>query len=130
MAHVLIIDDHPVVHEGVAAAADNTLSFVGAYQPYAVYLPAELRAPTPLAVFVHGCFWHRHRCRFGCATPSTRAAFWQAKFAANVSRDRRTLAALRRAGWHVLIVWECQTRDKERLRARLATLLLRFEKRT
>lgn len=60
-------------------------------------------------VFVHGCFWHRHTgCRFA-TTPSTRAEFWQAKFAANTARDRRNATRLRAAGWQVLTVWECQT---------------------
>lgn len=76
-----------------------------------------------LVVFVHGCFWHRHRCRSGLATPATRPAFWKAKFAQNVERDRRTMRALRRDGWRVLVIWECQTRDADRLRARLAALL-------
>lgn len=75
------------------------------------------------AVLIHGCFWHRHSCVRGRSEPSTRRAFWRAKFAANVQRDRRAVKALRRAGWRVLIVWECQTRDIERLRARLSKFL-------
>ncbi len=59
-------------------------------------------------IFVHGCFWHRHHgCRF-TTTPSTNRAFWRRKFESNVERDRRTVARLRRAGWRVLTVWECQ----------------------
>lgn len=60
-------------------------------------------------IFVHGCFWHRHACDAGRSTPATRTDYWQAKFARNVSRDRRTLARLRREGWSVMVVWECQT---------------------
>src|SRR6056297_3191452 len=59
------------------------------------------------AVFVHGCFWHRHP---GCAkatTPATRAEFWQAKFARNVARDAAAEAALAELGWRVAVVWEC-----------------------
>lgn len=68
-----------------------------------------------LAVFVHGCFWHRHaRCRF-TATPATRKPFWLAKFAANVERDRRNRRGIRKAGWRALVIWECQTRDPRRL---------------
>jgi DNA mismatch endonuclease (patch repair protein) len=59
-------------------------------------------------IFVHGCFWHRHACKYGRATPQTRAAFWAEKFARNVARDRTTRRQLRRAGWRVLIIWECQ----------------------
>jgi len=61
------------------------------------------------AVFVHGCYWHRH---LGCpraTTPRRNASFWRAKLAANVARDRRAAATLRRNGFRVLIVWECQT---------------------
>lgn len=58
-------------------------------------------------VFVHGCYWHRHRgCRFA-TTPSTRVEFWNRKFAENVARDRRNVRALRRGGWRVFVVWEC-----------------------
>jgi DNA mismatch endonuclease, patch repair protein len=74
-------------------------------------------------IFVHGCFWHRHQgCRF-TTTPSTRARFWQDKFSRNVARDRRTAAALRRLGWSVITVWECQLRRPDRLRARLQRFL-------
>ncbi len=59
-------------------------------------------------VLVHGCFWHRHKgCRFAY-TPKSRTAFWNAKFDANVERDRRTARELRRLGWKVVTVWECE----------------------
>jgi DNA mismatch endonuclease (patch repair protein) len=74
-------------------------------------------------VLVHGCFWHHHSgCRFAY-TPKTRRDFWSAKFKANMERDRRTQKALRRAGWQVLIIWECQTRDLNRLARSLKTML-------
>lgn len=60
------------------------------------------------AIFVHGCFWHRHPgCRFA-TTPATRRAFWQAKFRENVERDHRQQRTLRSAGWRVLVIWECE----------------------
>lgn len=60
------------------------------------------------AVFVHGCFWHRHAgCRFA-TTPATRIDFWQAKFAANVVRDRAKSAELRKLGWRPIVIWECE----------------------
>lgn len=66
-------------------------------------------------VFVHGCFWHRHRgCRFA-TNPATNSAFWSAKFSANVSRDTRNARMLRQLGWQVLVIWECQTRFEEAL---------------
>lgn len=65
-----------------------------------------------LAIFVHGCFWHAHRdCRLA-KTPTTNVEFWQAKLANNVERDGRAIAALRSAGWRVLVVWECATRGE------------------
>jgi DNA mismatch endonuclease, patch repair protein len=62
------------------------------------------------AIFVHGCFWHRHACGAGQSTPASRMEYWNAKFARNVLRDRSNLRKLRRLGWSVLVVWECQTR--------------------
>ena len=60
-------------------------------------------------VFVHGCFWHRHKdCQF-TATPKTRAEFWQQKFAANLKRDALATERLEASGWRVLVVWACQT---------------------
>jgi DNA mismatch endonuclease (patch repair protein) len=64
------------------------------------------------AIFVHGCFWHRHDgCRFA-STPSTRRKFWADKFERNVHRDWRNIQDLRRMGWRVLVVWECALRKR------------------
>jgi len=70
-------------------------------------------------IFVHGCFWHCHNCRYGTVTPATRAGFWSAKRAGNVERDRRKREELENAGWRVETVWECDTRDESRLRSLL-----------
>jgi DNA mismatch endonuclease (patch repair protein) len=60
------------------------------------------------AIFVHGCFWHRHKnCRFAY-TPKSRVAFWSEKFRRNVERDHENKAALRKLGWRVVTVWECE----------------------
>ena len=64
-------------------------------------------------IFVHGCFWHSHRCRYGRVTPRTNAGFWQNKRLGTVARDRRNRHDLRRDGWQVLTVWECWTRELE-----------------
>ena len=65
-----------------------------------------------VAIFVHGCFWHRHaECRFA-KLPSSNADFWHNKLDGNVQRDRQVVEALRSAGWRILTVWECATRDK------------------
>lgn len=77
-----------------------------------------------LAVFVHGCFWHRHGCPAGRRSPAVNRAFWEAKFEANARRDRRAVGALRRAGWRTMTVWECQLRrGPEAARRRLARAL-------
>ncbi|WP_081421704.1 very short patch repair endonuclease [Tardiphaga robiniae] len=60
------------------------------------------------AVFVHGCFWHRHTgCKY-CTTPSSNLPFWSDKFSQNVQRDARNVSDLRMAGWRVGVIWECQ----------------------
>ena len=58
-------------------------------------------------IFVHGCFWHRHPGCKVATTPKSNAAFWEEKFRRNVERDARVVATLRRLGWRVKIVWEC-----------------------
>jgi len=63
-------------------------------------------------IFVHGCFYHMHDCSNGKAVPKTNVEFWQTKRLSNVERDIRNLAALKRAGWKVLCVWECMTKPK------------------
>jgi len=62
------------------------------------------------AVFVHGCFWHRHGCK-ATTTPGRNREFWEAKFARNVARDRRSIEALEAAGFKVVVIWECQTKQ-------------------
>ncbi|HMN97086.1 MAG TPA: DNA mismatch endonuclease Vsr [Phycisphaerales bacterium] len=80
-------------------------------------------------VLVHGCFWHRHaRCR-NAGTPATRRRFWMAKFARNVERDRAVQRALRRAGWRIVVVWECQIRRAARDPGRRARLSARLAQR-
>lgn len=64
------------------------------------------------AIFVHGCFWHGHDCRY-FKIPKTRTDFWMAKIASNSSRDQRDIEALRKLGWRVMIVWECEIRDRK-----------------
>lgn len=62
------------------------------------------------AIFVHGCFWHRHRsqrCRLA-RLPKSRLAFWSTKLEANRARDARNARALQRDGWSVLVIWECE----------------------
>jgi DNA mismatch endonuclease (patch repair protein) len=76
-------------------------------------------------IFVHGCFWHCHSCRWGSVVPKTRPEFWSAKRGGNVERDLKNRAALEAAGWKVLTVWECETRTEDDLRAALNGLTVR-----
>ena len=71
-------------------------------------------------ILVHGCYWHRHR---GCKLayePKSNRAFWESKFNENIKRDSRTQSQLQELNWHVITVWECETRNLEVLASRLA----------
>lgn len=61
------------------------------------------------AIFVHGCFWHGHDCRY-FKTPKTRTEFWMSKIEKNKSRDEIQVVKLNEAGWRTLIIWECAIR--------------------
>ncbi len=74
-------------------------------------------------IFVHGCFWHKHHCRYGRVRPATNAAFWEKKRSRNVERDHRNVKALRCMGWNVFVIWECWTEDKPKLQCRLREYL-------
>jgi DNA mismatch endonuclease (patch repair protein) len=76
-----------------------------------------------LAVFVHGCFWHRHAGCKNATMPKTRPEFWQQKFTGNVERDRRACAQLERLGWRTLIIWECEAEKPARLESILSAAL-------
>ncbi|MCY1222708.1 Very short patch repair protein [compost metagenome] len=74
-------------------------------------------------IFVHGCFWHRHP---GCAAarvPKARQEFWLAKLQGNSERDSRNVRALRRQGWGVMTIWECELKDMARVGARIGRFL-------
>lgn len=72
---------------------------------------------------VHGCFFHMHKCRYGRVVPATNARFWKAKRLSNVERDRRNLGVLKREGWRMMIVWECETKNGEKLAKRIRKFL-------
>ena len=73
-------------------------------------------------VFVHGCFWHMHRCPHGRRSPSSNVEFWETKRVGNMERDRRNRRALKADGWNVFTIWECETRDAVVFQKRLAAL--------
>ena len=64
-------------------------------------------------IFVHGCFWHRHEnCKYA-STPKTRQEFWEAKFRDNINRDKLNQENLSSKGWKIIVVWECEIKDKD-----------------
>ena len=74
-------------------------------------------------ILVHGCFWHRHRkCKYA-TTPKTRADYWEDKFRANIARDRRTVRELKKMGWAVKTVWQCELKHPQRLAVHLDEFL-------
>jgi len=76
-------------------------------------------------IFVHGCFWHQHQdpnCKDG-KTPKSNLAYWHPKLERNQARDAENDAALIAQGWRVLVIWECQTTDKENLEKQLISFL-------
>lgn len=65
-------------------------------------------------ILVHGCYWHRHNCRWGRVRAHTNADFWDSKLKENTRRDARICKRLRDQGWQVVVAWECQTRPERR----------------
>lgn len=76
-----------------------------------------------IALFVHGCFWHRHQGCAYCYVPKSNIQFWREKFKNNVVRDRRVRTGLEEMGWRVAVIWECETADSDSLRRGLKELL-------
>lgn len=74
-------------------------------------------------IFVHGCFWHQHEGCPHAARPTSNIEYWNRKLDRNMVRDRENLRKLEYLGWNVLIVWECETRDHEKLLEKLTGFL-------
>lgn len=74
-------------------------------------------------ILVHGCFWHMHTCKRGNVFPKTNEAYWSAKRQRNVERDRFNARAYVTSGWKILVVWECETKDRRRLAKKLTKFL-------
>lgn len=81
-------------------------------------------------IFVHGCFWHRHQCRDGCKLPMSKPDYWGPKLERNRLRDAANVARLREMGWDVLVIWECELRDKKDLVQNLTWFLMRTSSRS
>jgi DNA mismatch endonuclease, patch repair protein len=73
-------------------------------------------------VFIHGCFWHGHKCRLG-RMPKSRLEYWKPKITGNRERDVRTLRRLRGMRWRALVLWECQLHNLDALTNRIHTFL-------
>jgi DNA mismatch endonuclease (patch repair protein) len=67
------------------------------------------------ALFVHGCFWHRHKGCKNCTTPTHRQEFWLAKLNGNAARDKLHQRALKKLGWRVIVIWECEMKKPNTL---------------
>lgn len=74
-------------------------------------------------IFVHGCFWHGHRGCSRARRPTTNRRFWNKKLNSNIERDKRLKNQLRKMGWKILVVWECETKQPERLLKKLQGFL-------
>jgi DNA mismatch endonuclease (patch repair protein) len=85
--------------------------------------PDVVLAGRRTVVFVHGCFWHRHPGCKVATMPSSNVEFWQRKFDRNVENDRKHKLALLALGWRVVVLWECELKDRARLEARLRKAL-------
>jgi len=74
------------------------------------------------AIFVHGCFWHGHKCKLG-RMPKSRLEYWGAKITGNHQRDLLNLRRLRKMRWRVLVLWECELRKPDSIALRISKFL-------
>jgi DNA mismatch endonuclease (patch repair protein) len=74
-------------------------------------------------IFVHGCFWHQHKNCKASKKPSSNSEYWNNKLDRNILRDRKNTASLKKSGWDVLIIWECQIRNTISLSNKLANFM-------
>lgn len=96
------------------------------YRLHATALPGKpdlVFAARRKVIFVHGCYWHGHDCKRGARTPSTRQDYWVPKLARNKERDALNVSSLEQLGWDVLVVWECEIKDRVALADRLHDFL-------
>ena len=77
-------------------------------------------------IFVHGCFWHGHHCNSG-KLPSTRIEFWKSKIEGNIIRDKKTIDALKKDNWNVIVVWQCQIKNKLIREEKLNSLIAKIK---
>jgi DNA mismatch endonuclease (patch repair protein) len=75
------------------------------------------------AIFVNGCFWHGHICKNGLRRPKSNCIYWNNKITANQERDMRIANTLSNSGWKVLVIWECQLKELDKVIERLRCFL-------
>ena len=73
-------------------------------------------------VFVHGCFWHGHNCK-AAKLPETRKDFWESKIGATAKRDKKNNFELSKLGWKIIVIWQCELKNKELRKIRLTNLI-------
>src|ERR1017187_6225302 len=108
---------NPLARRSVAKTAQLTRRFV---------TPDIVMPKHRVAIFVHGCFWHRHRGCKNCTTPTHRREWWLKKLEGNTARDKLHQRALRKLGWRPMVIWECQTEKPkalDRLSRKLSQLI-------
>ena len=103
--------------------ADIDLERVGLHQKDLPGKPDLVFRGRRKAVFVHGCFWHGHGCPRGARRPKRSREYWTAKISRNRERDERNIQELVSVRWDVLVLWECQLRDSDRLRGLIKAFL-------
>jgi DNA mismatch endonuclease (patch repair protein) len=74
-------------------------------------------------IFVHGCFWHGHKCKRGNRLPKKNREYWTKKISTNMKRDKNQVEELNKAGWSVLTIWECETNDQDSLMHKIIEFL-------
>ena len=74
-------------------------------------------------IFVHGCFWHRHKGCKDSTIPSTNTEFWKKKFSDNVARDKKNQKLLRDLGWRIAVIWECELKRPEKVKTKIKKFL-------
>ena len=85
--------------------------------------PDVVLAKYQTVIFVHGCFWHRHRGCKNCTTPTNRREWWLEKLRGNAERDKMHARSLRRLGWRAIVVWECEVARRSELEHKLHAFL-------
>ena len=98
------------------------------YRLHCKYLPGKpdlVFRPRRKVIFVHGCFWHLHPAKncLDARQPKTNQSYWSPKLQRNAERDREHVLKLRSEGWKVLVIWDCETRDSEKIIKRLIKFL-------